>query len=409
MLNENYETFNSYSKENEALSKLAENISKNASEKMLIEQFIRLLERILKIPRIALFAYQNDKLQLVNAVGVNYYKLSKTEIINILSQQNDYKNIGESISNQFEDFNKTIIINHKKNILAVLLIGDDENHLGIGRATEINEAFIYTYSQILFTAIENKRLFRENLKKDRFKNELNLAKSVESMLIKKPEDLPHEKNIDFFAFYKPFYEMGGDFYDVFKLSADEFGFCIADVSGKGVSAALLMANLKGNLQALFNLNLSLKEIVIKLNTSIVNLTQSDKFITLFIARYNTNTRELSYINAGHNPPVLFQSGDEKFSLLESGCFGIGMLDQIAEIKNAIIQLKPNSKLICFTDGISESYTTSGIEFGHSNFMPFLNQYDPIETTVKNILNYFNEIVPTENVFDDTTILGVSFK
>ena len=107
------------------------------------------------------------------------------------------------------------------------------------------------------------------------------------------------------AFYRPHFEVGGDYYDVVKMGKDQFGFCIADVSGKGISAALLMSNFQASLRALFTKEISLYQLIEKLNERVFDTAKGEKFITLFIARYNVVTRTLEYVNAGHNPPIFY--------------------------------------------------------------------------------------------------------
>ena len=111
--------------------------------------------------------------------------------------------------------------------------------------------FIQTISNILIVAIENIRLYNENLRQVAIKRELELASKMQTMLIPEDENLPSNKHIRFKAFYHPHFEVGGDYYDVISLSEDQVGFCIADVSGKGISAAILMSNFQANLRALF--------------------------------------------------------------------------------------------------------------------------------------------------------------
>jgi len=170
-----------------------------------------------------------------------------------------------------------------------------------------------------------------------------------------------------------------------------------------------MANLQANLNALFQNDLPLPIIIEKLNSIINSITQNDRFVTLFLGFYRSDTKILSYVNAGHNPPVLFVPNPTRTQYLEKGCAGIGMLDNLGKIEVGELDIPPGSKLICFTDGVTESHTKYGLEFGHTNFVPFLNQSESIQTTVSNILAYFKEMVPSENIIDDTTIFGVGFK
>jgi sigma-B regulation protein RsbU (phosphoserine phosphatase) len=396
-------------KELNAIYKITESINNNVSVSDLVSQFKSFLESELKITRIALVNNEYGNWESLIAEGINFYKFNK---LNFQKISRDFEN--ESILKFDEDhsldiFSYIIPIKHKKNNLAILFIGDDKVHLGEERPSIKHLEFIKTYAHVIFVAIENKRLYKENVQKERFKSELSLAKKMNRMLIKENSDLPSNDFIDFYAFYKPLFDIGGDFYDAYHLNEEETGFCIADVSGKGVSAAILMSNIQASLNALFFDDISLSKLVTRLNKRISQITKSDKFITLFVAKYNSKTKELAYINAGHNAPVLYHSNENKTELLDKGCLGIGMVEDMGEVEEIKVKLTKHSKMICFTDGISESNTKMNIEFSHSNFTPFLNKGDSIETTVCNILEYFYDLVPKENVFDDSTILGVEFK
>ena len=143
--------------------------------------------------------------------------------------------------------------------------------------------------------------------------ELELASEMQSMLF--PRKLPNDEKMDVDALYQAQHQVGGDYYDFIRLNENEVAFCIADVSGKGVSAALLMANFQANLRALFKTTSSLNEIVTDLNRLVNENAKGEKFVTLFIAKYNYITRFLTYINAGHNPPILVYKNTSLNSVL----------------------------------------------------------------------------------------------
>jgi len=162
--------------------------------------------------------------------------------------------------------------------------------------------FVQTLSNIIVVAIENIRLFNESLRQEALKKELELASKMQSMLIPRKETLPRNEKLHLTAFYHPHFDVGGDYYDCIILNKDEVGFCIADVSGKGISAALLMSNFQANLRALFTHEISLPALVERLNERVISSANGEKFITLFIAKFNYRTNDLVYINAGHNAP-----------------------------------------------------------------------------------------------------------
>lgn len=300
-------------KELNAILRITESINNNFSTKMLMSQFKKFLEIELKITKVAIVHNDYGNWNPLLVEGVNFYKFNKVDFSEVLET---YKN--EGLLEYKDDhvlnlFSYIVPIRHTKTTLGYLFLGDNSVHLGDERPTLQHLEFVKAYTYVIFVAIENKRLYKENVRKERFKSELSLAKKMNKMLIKENADLPSNEFIDFYAFYKPLFDVGGDFYDAYKLNKFETGFCIADVSGKGVSAAILMSNIQASLNALFFDNIPLNTLVTRLNKRISQITKSDKFITLFVAKYNSKTKELSYINAGHNAPVLYHSETKKLN------------------------------------------------------------------------------------------------
>jgi len=193
-----------------------------------------------------------------------------------------------------------IPIYHKKKALAFALIGD------FNPASELlnNDLnFIQTVVNVIVVALENKKLFRERLQSERFQREMELAVEVQNMLI--PLKAYKDERVEVSARYIPHQNIGGDYFDFIRLNDHEFLWCIADVSGKGISAALLMANFQASLHAWAAVEEDLANIVDRLNKIVINNTKGERFITLFLAKYNQQTRKLNYINAGHNATLLF--------------------------------------------------------------------------------------------------------
>ena len=191
--------------------------------------------------------------------------------------------------------------------LAFVFIGDIEEE-GEGMSPVLKHLnFIQTISSIIIVAIENIRLFNESLRQEALKKELELAARMQKMLIPDNSQMPKNPKLIVNGFYYPHYEVGGDYYDCLKLSETKTGFCIADVSGKGISAAILMSNFQASFRALFTHDINLESLINKLNSIVVVNAAGEKFITFFVARYDHENRVLEYINAAHNPPVLYNT------------------------------------------------------------------------------------------------------
>jgi len=202
--------------------------------------------------------------------------------------------------------------------------------------------------------------------------------------------------------------VGGDYDDVIQLSKDEVGFCIADVSGKGISAAILMSNFQSNLRALFSAEQSLTDTLHRLNERVMNSAKGEKFITLFIARYHFNTRELKYVNAGHNPPLLYEIGPGKLTQLSSGCVGMGMLDELPFVNEAAITLGQRAKLFCYTDGLVEVIQDTGVTTGTADLEREISNSGTLEENIRTIIEKQKILEGSASIFDDISIIGAEF-
>ena len=231
---------------------------------------------------------------------------------------------------------------------------------------------------------------------------------MQSLLIPAQNKLPVNDKTIFKAFYHPHLEVGGDYYDVIDLSKDEVGFCIADVSGKGISAAILMSNFQANLRALFTHEIYLSALVEKLNERVLSSASGEKFITLFLAKYNYRTKQLFYINAGHNPPLLYEENIKKLSDLNSGCVGMGMLDEIPFINQQSLDITGPTKLLLYTDGLVELIEGEDVGYGYEFIKKEISNDSSIELNIKDII--VKQKIEEGNVaiFDDISILGIEF-
>ena len=136
------------------------------------------------------------------------------------------------------------------------------------------------------------------------------------------------------------------------------------MSGKGIPAAFLMSNFQAYIRTLIR-RIPLFYLIQRLNSKVLESAKGEKFITLFIAKYNTKQRVLNYINAGHNPPLLYNKDENGQNIihLETGCTGLGMLDELPKVDEGIINIEPNSTLLCYTDGVVELENDKGEEYG----------------------------------------------
>ncbi|MAW66066.1 MAG: hypothetical protein CMD18_07725 [Flavobacteriales bacterium] len=331
-------------------------INSNVSKNNLFGIYNNVLRK-LEIEKIALYIFEGQW-DLATSYGIKIENLS-IKVEEDLLQYEEIEEVNSIIDGVFAEFDLLIPVYHKTKPLAYLLIGDI-----INEAIQISPIikhlpFIQTFTNIIAVAIENKNLAKEAIRQERIKKELELASEMQTMLL--PAELPKDNNLDIAAFYRSHQQVGGDYYDVIWVNKTEIAMCIADVSGKGVSAAILMSNFQANLKAGVKHSLSLPELVQDLNQKVISSAKGEKFITMFIATYNVKSRQLTYINCGHNPPVL-KNGTEIIEL-KDGCPGLGMLDCLPPPKIGIIDILPSSTLVTYTDGLVEVENNNQIEFG----------------------------------------------
>jgi sigma-B regulation protein RsbU (phosphoserine phosphatase) len=293
--------------------------------------------------------------------------------------------------------------------LAYIFIGDIEEE-GEGMSPLLKHLnFIQTFSSIIIVAIENIRLVNESLRQEALKKELELAARMQTALIPRENQLPDKGKIIVNGFYYPHSEVGGDYYDCVTLSDDITGFCIADVSGKGISAAILMSNFQASFRALFTHDIPLITLVKKLNSIIIANAGGEKFITFFVARYNQKTGILEYVNAAHNPPVFYNTVTGNIQHLHACCVGIGMLDEIPAIEKHEIEVKNYSKIVCYTDGFSELKGDDGNDIGTRVIIKHISNVNPVKN---NIIEMIRELgIPDDNpgLFDDVSIISADLR
>jgi uncharacterized protein YndB with AHSA1/START domain len=185
------------------------------------------------------------------------------------------------------------------------------------------------------------------------------AREIQQALM--PKEIPQMPGLEISGSWQPARIVGGDYFDVFKFGANRLGLCVADVSGKGMPAALLMSNLQAVVKALAAENTPPKELVEKVNRVMWRNTMEGKFITLFYGLLDVERKTLEYANAGHNAPVLTREDGVQVRLEQGGLI-VGAFQESVYDQGAI-DLRPGDRLVMFTDGLSEAVDGSGAEFG----------------------------------------------
>jgi len=387
-----------------SLLEITNAINNNFSREQLLKIFEFVLRNQLNIGRLLFYTQDEVWEQSISHGLIPSVELPKLE--EELLKVREVQEIKKTEERYFGQFDVIIPILHKNEPLAYLLAGDINEDL-IENTKTRHIPFIQTLANIIMVSIENKRLFKENLRRAGMKREMELASEMQNMLF--PSKLPHNEKIEMAAYHKPHQDVGGDYYDFIQLSDNEIAFCMADVSGKGVSAALLMSNFQANLRALFQQQTSLTDLIQELNVKVLNSAMGEKFITIFIGRYNCVTRVLQYVNAGQNPPILVSNNTT--SALSTGCPGLGMLDDLPTIREGVVILDPDSLITCYTDGVVELENMREREFGESRLELVLldNQHNPVREINENIVKLLRSHKGQMPYVDDIALLTTRFK
>ena len=391
-----------------SLLEITRAINENLTTEELLERYRKLLCEDLNIGKILIFKFSEHWENILHS-GCDKDVYENISVENDLLEHKEITLVSSSEKeNKLISFDIIIPVFNKNEPLAYVLIGDiDEEAEGMSPVLK-HLHFIQTLSNIIMVAIENIRFFNESLRQEALKKELELASKMQNLLIPDNINLPQNENMFATGFYHPHYDIGGDYYDCLSLSNNDIGFCIADVSGKGISAALLMANFQANMRALFTHDIPLELLVTKLNERVIRSAQGEKFITLFVARYNFKTHNLEYINAAHNPPVIYYSDSKKIFLPETSCVGMGMLDEIPVIRKGLIEIVEHTKILGYTDGLSELPDENGEEIGTSIIEKYISNKLRIDKNIEQIIS--SQKIPDGNdrMFDDISIIGVEF-
>ncbi|MGH9774479.1 MAG: PP2C family protein-serine/threonine phosphatase [Candidatus Acidiferrales bacterium] len=246
-------------------------------------------------------------------------------------------------------------------------------------------------------------LIEEQRQRQKLENEISIAREVQEQLF--PQRLPTIPGVDVAAICRPARMVSGDYYDFIPLGSSRLGLVIADISGKGISAALLMASLQAALrsQALLDGQLSTAELVSRLNRHLFYNTSDDRYATLFYSVYDTASHTLSYTNAGHVAPF-YILGDQARKLDEGGTV-VGLFDD-CPYQQGIIHIDPGGVLVAFSDGLTEPENVYGEEFGTDRLVQeALRHRDrPPKVLAENVLDAVEQWAGTQEQADDMTVI-----
>ncbi|MBU1680303.1 MAG: SpoIIE family protein phosphatase [Bacteroidetes bacterium] len=292
----------------------------------------------------------------------------------------------------------------KSEIKGLILLGSKNTKMSY---TQSDIEFVSSLGSIAITSIENGRLFEEALEKKRLEKDLEIAQNIQRNLL--PKKMPLLNNFEIAAYNNSARQVGGDYYDIVRLDKNRTLVAIADVSGKGVQAALLMANLQAFLKSICKQNIELHEASNLINDLVSENTTDGSFITFFWGILNDDTLEFQYVNMGHNPPLLVRK--KEITKLKIGGMILGVMPTMIPYSSEKIELQSNDNLILFTDGITEAMNSKMEEYSDEKFESYVKKLGNLsaEKTIHSIIKeveHFTEGVPQS---DDITSLIIRVK
>jgi sigma-B regulation protein RsbU (phosphoserine phosphatase) len=386
-----------------ALLEITQAINENQSEEVLINIFKFTCLVHLDIRSLILYVAKEGDFEQRIAHGVK----SKTPLLLSSAAVTENKK-PESLSIQLEEgysfgeLETYLPVYHKEKLLAILFLKRKNKDL------ELDLNFTQALANILVVALENKRLGRRQLEQEVLKREMEIASQVQQLLF--PATLPNTDFLKAEVTYIPHSRVGGDYYDLIASGEDKIYFCVADVSGKGMAAALLMSNFQAALRTLLRSHTDLETLIHQLNFTLFDLTKGERFLTFFLGEYEFASGNLRFVNAGHNPPVLCSAASGAIEFLEAGTTILGAFELVPFLEVGIREGLRDFTIHLYTDGLTEAMNPEEEEFGEQRFNEFIEKnrdQDPAQfhREFRLAMDKFSKKVPFH---DDLTLLSLRF-
>ena len=378
-------------------------INNNQTTSELVGLLKNILQNRLEVERCQMFTFQGSEWYSLFCYGMPDTHPEPLPFNNALESLTEITSLGYRNLAINAYFEVVIPVFHKTQAIAFVLLGDSDRERFELSPVIKHLPFIQTLANIISVAIENKRLFKDALEHAKYQQELNLARDVQNLLI--PEQWPQKEGLEIAACYLPHDRIGGDYYDLIPLNTYEYIFCIADVSGKGIPAALLMSHIQATLHTLCQYTHNLKDIILEINKRVIQQTRYQKFVSFFLGKINMRSQQLTYINAGHNPPLLVY--DSKTLLLDQGCPLLGISDQLMHHMDVkMIHYSGSFRLLCYTDGISESFLNDRYGLTPSEMNALYSSQSSLKSWLQEIVSEAQKRRELVNFEDDVALLAI---
>lgn len=396
----------------------------------LMEEFSKQLITVFDINRLT--AIVGDTLNREMFIERTHFALQQGggDFYRFIGDSREYT-IEKGIHDQLIDKQKPVFLNGLKGLtregylggrlvelgghLVVPLI-DNKELVGVVFLSQKIAGFRYTYEDLtllsvvanqVVVALNNSRLYLESLAKQRLEEELAVARQIQQNLL--PQTLPVYENYEFAAFNHPSHQVGGDYYDFINVSDRSVGVVVADVSGKGVPAALLMARLQAVLQSEGQRGRPIEAMLSWINELLVSSTSPDKFVTMFYGELDCDSGSICFCNAGHNIPfIITKNGDIEY--LEEGGLILGAFTGTT-YKTSKLELYKDDVLVIYTDGLSEAMNEHEEEYGEQRLIETAREARsrPAQFICGHLIKNVRQFASESTEMDDMTLVVVKAK
>lgn len=387
-----------------ALLDVTKAINNNVSTTELLQLYESIMRDQLGITRLMLYK-RAQGWQNILSFGTT----TKEDAIDAEHHFGQFTDISLIDAHGLSGFDLAVPVHHRDQPLAFLLVGDIDEGEQRMSPTVKHLNFIQTLTNLIVVAMENKRMGKLALQQERDRRELELAAEMQGMLI--PSELPNDGTLECAAWYQPHRQVGGDYYDVIRVDEHRVVLCVADVSGKGIAASLLMSNFQATLRALVQYaeGETLDSMVRDLNHKVFSNARGERFVTLFIAQCDLRQRTVQFVNAGHNPPMLWDGNTIRE--LTDGGIGLGMMPTLPFLRTGSATIPAGSTLLCYTDGLVEQEDAHDEPFGTEHLQRALREFSSSGALAVNtaVTGHFEAHRGGRPYLDDIALLTCRFK
>jgi len=378
------------------------------TENKLFENIANIFSEFFSIKGCWILKFKEDEYDIIAIENVSYTFATKISDVLKLSIKNEksFKNL--KISEQLLSEEKKKI--EQVNVMPLLNGDEPVAYLCYLTDTlyydEEDYAVLKAFQDYINMMLKNSKLVYESIEKERLKNELELAAKVQKRLL--PEKDPSHDYFEILSYYKPAYEVGGDYYDYFRHDEKKFSFLISDVSGKGLTASFIMSEIKGIFTVLSEIYNDPKTILKKANSLLKKILSRTSYITGIYATVDIQKKELTYCRAGHLPLLLKR--EDKVIKLNAKGIGLGLVFDDFEnyIDTEKIELHNDDIFIMYTDGVTEAMNSEGELFGLQRLINLVQNSKDLKDIYENILKEIKEF-SSENQNDDITFILFKYK